>query len=87
MLKIGLPKNEKTVENKMVLKNTKSTHIQFNLCATREVMDKLRDIAFWERLKLQDIVTLAIRSYIKSYEKKYGPININPDFDNELLSI
>lgn len=87
MLKIDLPKNENTVENKMVLKNTKKEHVQFNICATREVMDKLRGIAFWERLKLQDVIIVAIHSYIKSYEEKYGPINIKPDFNKELLSI
>jgi hypothetical protein len=38
------------------------------------LMDKVKAVAYWERLTLKDVVLSALEDYLKAYEKKQGAI-------------
>ena len=43
-----------------------------------ELSDKLDWIAYWERLKIKDVINAAASEYITKYEKKNGPVKSPP---------
>ena len=41
-------------------------------------MEKLRNIAYWDRLSLKEVVSSAFEEYVKKYEKKNGEVKPRP---------
>ena len=42
-----------------------------------ELQDKLKYVAFMERISIREIMDVAIRDYLTKYEGIYGEINLN----------
>lgn len=40
-----------------------------------DILKKIKAIAYWDRLNIQDVINDALCSYINEYEKKNGKIN------------
>ena len=38
----------------------------------KNIIEKCRDIAYWERLRDQDVYTAALGAYVEQYEKRTG---------------
>ena len=39
-----------------------------------EQLEKLKAVAYWERVKIKDVLTSALEKYLEAYEKKNGPV-------------
>ncbi|MFN4255006.1 MAG: hypothetical protein ACK4Q5_08390 [Saprospiraceae bacterium] len=42
------------------------------IIAEKDLIEKCRDIAYWERLRDQDVYSAALSAYIEQYEKRIG---------------
>jgi hypothetical protein len=67
----GETKTEKIIEKKNKPSNTT---LQINI----ENLEKMRAIAYWDRVLLKDIVNTALSEYIEQYESKNGTIKVAP---------
>jgi hypothetical protein len=43
-----------------------------------EVLEKIKAIAYWERIRIKDVVDRAQLQVVAEYEKKSGPIKPTP---------
>ena len=73
-------KNEESLETK---KEKKGIKLQDNENETRatfiikeDVLNKLKSIAYWERIKIKEALNNALEEYIDNYEKKNGEIKL-----------
>ena len=70
---VGRPKrNVSTSQNGLRMGQTRMTFI-----VEEELQDKLKYIAFMERISIREIMDVAIRDYLTKYEGIYGEINLN----------
>ena len=58
------PSHEENKEN-----DTRATFIM-----DKELLEKVKDIAYWERALIKEVVEEAFREYAEKYEKKNGSI-------------
>jgi hypothetical protein len=49
-----------------------------SIITTEEILEKIRGIAYWDRKNIKDVLNLALKEYIKSYEATKGPIKAVP---------
>lgn len=59
-------------------KGTKPTETRATFIVQDETLEKLKAIAYWDRLLIKEVVEEAFIDAIKSYEKKNGPIKPIP---------
>ena len=59
-----------------IKKATEEKRVTYILFASD--IEKLKAIAYWERKKINTIAKDMIRSYIASYEKWNGPVQLKP---------
>lgn len=52
--------------------------VQQNFNLKADLLNKVRDLAFWENTSLADIYNAATEKYIELYEKKNGKIKPRP---------
>jgi hypothetical protein len=52
----------------------KSVEIRATLVVREDLMEAIRNIAYWDRLKIKDIFEDMMRDKIAEYEKKHGKI-------------
>lgn len=48
-----------------------------------DTLEKLRDIAYWDRKKLKDVVRIFLQKEVAAYEKKHGEIKPRPKDDEQ----
>jgi hypothetical protein len=73
-MKVGT--NEKirpSVEEGLSEEETRATFI-----VKKELLEKIKDIAYWERVKIKDIINLALEEVIAVYEKNNNKTNPRP---------
>jgi hypothetical protein len=44
-----------------------------------EILEKLKAVAYWDRVLIKNVIDEALRDYIAKYEKANGVINIRPN--------
>jgi len=44
----------------------------------KEIIDKIEDVAYWERKMIKEVVSEALMTYIEAFEKDHGKINPKP---------
>lgn len=52
------------------------TLVNFNI--DNAVLEKVRDLAFWESVTLSEIYQTSVVKYLERYEEKYGQIKPRP---------
>ena len=66
---------------KKKLSTPKSTSVDKDMRATfivsQTLLQKVKHIAYWERLKIKDVVEHSFEKHIKHYEAKYGTITLS----------
>jgi hypothetical protein len=55
--------------------------------AEAETMEKIRRIAYWERMLVKQVIKLAMQTYIKAYEATRGPLKVGTATKNTLLDL
>ena len=76
--KVGRPKRADK-DNETVKKAEKGTipgELRKTYIVNEVVADKIEAIAYWDRLKIKDIVTEALTARVAKYEKKNGPVKL-----------
>jgi hypothetical protein len=73
------PKKGRPVTNfkeitKSSQEGTKENEIRATFIVNEEILEKLKNIAYWERLLIKDVVNLALVEAIAKYEKKNGAV-------------
>lgn len=55
---------------------TKVGETRATFILNKENLDKLKSLAYWERLSIKEVVAEMVQQYIDKYEKKHGVIKI-----------
>ena len=76
--KRGRPKTSTRVVTKSSQEGTKEKETRATFIVNEELLDKLKAIAYWDRVLIKDVVNTALQETIAKYEKKNGEIKPIP---------
>lgn len=57
---------------------TKDRETRATFIVNEEQLEKLKSIAYWDRLLIKDVLAQALEEYLNGYEKKNGAIKTAP---------
>lgn len=63
---------------KKPLDATKPGEVRATFIVNKEALEKLKAVAYWDRLLIKDVINTALEEAIARYEKKNGVINPIP---------
>ena len=78
MRKRGRPKTQFKEITKSSQEGTKENETRATFIINEELLDKLKAIAYWDRVLIKDVVNTALQDTIAKYEKKSGAIKPIP---------
>lgn len=73
----GRPKGETSPAREITKtsqEGTKAKETRATFIVNEDQLEKLKAIAYWDRLMIKDVVATAFEEYISKYEKKSGEI-------------
>jgi hypothetical protein len=76
--KRGRPKTSTKTITKSSQKGTKEKETRATFIVNEEVLDKLKAIAYWDRLLIKEVVDKALQDAVSKYEKKNGDVKPIP---------
>ena len=76
--KRGRPKTSTREITKSSQEGTKENETRATFIINEELLDKLKAIAYWDRLLIKDVVNTALQEIVAKYEKKSGTIKPIP---------
>jgi predicted nucleic acid-binding protein len=76
--KTGRPKTATKEITKTSQEGTKESETRATFIVNEEQLEKLKSIAYWDRLLIKDVVAQALEDYLTKYEKKNGAIKPAP---------
>ena len=76
--KVGRPITSTREVTKTSQEGTKENETRATFIVNEDLLEKLKAIAYWERLLIKDITNQAFVDAIEKYEKKNGVINPIP---------
>lgn len=76
--KRGRPKTSTRVVTKSSQEGTKENETRATFIVNEELLDKLKAIAYWDRVLIKDVVNTALQETVAKYEKKNGDIKPIP---------
>jgi hypothetical protein len=76
--KKGRPKTSTRIVEKASQEGTKEGEIRATFIVREPLLDKLKAIAYWDRVMIKKVVDEALSSYIEGYEKQKGVIKPIP---------
>lgn len=74
----GRPKTTTKEVTKSSQEGTKENETRATFIINEELLDKLKAIAYWERVLIKEVVAEALQEAVVKYEKKNGVINPIP---------
>lgn len=73
--KKGRPKDPtKRTPTKTSQEGTKNNETRATFIVNEEQLEKVKDIAYWDRKNIKQVVAEALEGYIAKYEKKNGTV-------------
>ena len=72
------PKAAKKEITKTSQKGTKEKETRATFIVNEDLLEKMKALAYWDRVLIKDIVNAAIEEHISRYEKKNGEIKQMP---------
>ncbi len=72
------PKAEKIEITKTSKIGTKEKETRATFIVQEELLDKMKSIAYWDRVLIKDIINQAMEDYVTKHEKKNGAIKAMP---------
>jgi len=72
--KVGRPVTRTHVPVKAAARQTKEGEEKYIIIATTDRIDRMKDVAYWDRLNIKDVYAEAIDDRIKKFEKKNGAL-------------
>ena len=76
--KVGRPKTQFKEITKSSQEGTKENETRATFIVNEELLDKLKAIAYWDRVLIKDVVNSALQEAIDKREKKSGEIKPIP---------
>jgi len=76
--KRGRPVTQTKEITKSSQEGTKENETRATFIINEELLDKLKAIAYWERVLIKDVVNTALQETVAKYEKKNGDIKPIP---------
>lgn len=76
--KRGRPVTQTKVITKSSQEGTKENETRATFIINEELLDKLKAIAYWDRVLIKDVVNTALQETVAKYEKKNGDIKPIP---------
>jgi len=76
--KRGRPKTSTREITKSSQEGTKEKETRATFIINEELLDKLKAIAYWDRVLIKDVVNTALQETVAKYEKKNGDIKPIP---------
>lgn len=77
--KRGRPKTSTRVVTKSSQEGTKEKETRATFIVNDELLDKLKAIAYWDRVLIKDVVNTALQDIVDKYEEKTGVIKPIPN--------
>lgn len=76
--KPGRKKTNNKVISKTSQEGTREGETRATFIVVEDSLEKVKNIAYWERLDYKEVVNEAFTEYIARYEKKNGPVKERP---------
>ena len=76
--KAGRPVTQDKEITKSSQKGTKENETRATFIINEELLDKLKSIAYWDRLLIKDVINTSLKDTVDRYEKKNGDIKPIP---------
>lgn len=76
--KRGRPKTSTREITKSSQEGTKENETRATFIINEELLDKLKAIAYWDRVLIKDVINTALQDVVAKYEKKNGVIKPIP---------
>jgi len=76
--KVGRPKTQFKKITKSSQEGTKENETRATFIVNEELLDKLKAIAYWDRVLIKDVINTALQDAIDKHEKKSGEIKPIP---------
>lgn len=70
----GRPKTRLHDPERAAAKGTKEGEEKYIIIGKTVLIDKMKDIAYWDRLAIKEVFEEAMVDRVKKYEKKRGPL-------------
>lgn len=77
-IKVGRPKTQFKEITKSSQEGTKENETRATFIVNEELLDKLKAIAYWDRVLIKDVINTALLDAIAKHEKKSGDIKPIP---------
>lgn len=72
------PETAETEATSSTKKGLSASEIRATFIVTEHILEKIKAIAYWERLNIKEVVQDALEDFINAYEKKNGTIKNVP---------
>lgn len=72
--KVGRPKTNFREITKSSQEGTKENETRATFILNEDLLDKLKAVAYWDRVTIKQVVNTALEEYLSRYEKKNGEI-------------
>ena len=76
--KVGRPRTNFKDVSKSSQEGTLEGETRATFILGENLLDKVKAVAYWDRLKIKEVVNTALKEYISRYEKKNGEIKPMP---------
>lgn len=76
--KVGRPKTQFKKITKTSQEGTKEKETRATFIVNEDLLDKLKSIAYWDRVLIKEVVNKALEEAINKHEKKNGKIKPIP---------
>jgi hypothetical protein len=77
--KRGRPKSNFKEITKSSQEGTKENETRATFIINEELLDKLKAIAYWDRVLIKEVVNTALQEAVSKYEKKHGEVKTLPN--------
>lgn len=76
--KVGRPITNLKEYSKSSQEGTKEGETRATFIVNEELLDKLKAVAYWDRLRIKDVINQALEDAITKYERKNGELKPIP---------
>lgn len=76
--KLGRPRTQNKKTTKSSQEGTKENETRATFIVNEELLEKLKAIAYWDRLLIKEVVATALEQAVARYEKENGTIEPIP---------
>ena len=77
--KVGRPKTRTWEPQSSLEEGTLQGEMRATFILKKEMISKVKAIAYWERAKIKDVIDTALTDFINKYEKENGEIKPAPE--------